>query len=343
MSEARSPPGNPIHIVTVDLARGVLALAVLAYHYLHLEDVAHVERVAYYAVYAFFTVSGFALFLRYRDGLDNADDIRRYVARRFFRIAPLFYFALILHVWLVGPEAAQGYKLIWSASLLFGFANPGASSLLMGGWSIGIEMVFYLVLPFLIWTLRSVRALLIAAVVAVIFSAAFVNFTLEGHQFFDAALWSAYTQPAAFIGYFMAGGLLAALFQRYPAKALAWPALVMLASLAPFLLIYTEHPIELLLGWRGLALTAATIAFVCAAVYLREPTGYAREAAKIVGALSYPIYLLHPLAYLAVEKLGVVSTWPKLAAATTMTILLSLVVWRVLEVPAREFGRRVFP
>lgn len=119
----------------------------------------------------------------------------------------------------------------------------------------------------------------------------------------------------------------------------------MLASLAPFLLIYTEteHPIELLLGWRGLALTAATIAFVCAAVYLREPAGYAREAAKIVGALSYPIYLLHPLAYLAVEKLGVVSTWPKLAAATAMTVVLSLIVWRIVELPAREFGRRAFP
>ncbi len=343
MSEAKSLAGNPVHIVTVDCARGVLALAVLAYHYLHLEDVAHVERVAYYAVYAFFTVSGFALFLRYRDGLGTAEDIRRYVARRFFRIAPLFYFALILHLWLVGPEAAQGYKLIWSASLLFGFANPGASSLLMGGWSIGIEMVFYLVLPFIIWTLRSVRAFSIAEVVAVILSAAFVNFTLQGRQFFDAALWSAYTQPAAFIGYFMAGGLLAAVFQRYPAKALLWPALVALASLAPFLLIDAEHPIDLLLGWRGLALTAATVAFVCAAVYLREPTGYAREAAKIVGALSYPIYLLHPLAYLAIEKLGVAGTWPKLAAATALTIVLSLIVWRVVEVPAREFGRKVFP
>lgn len=343
MSDVKSPPEGLAHVVTVDCARGLLAVSVMAYHYLHLEGIAHVERVAYYAVYAFFVVSGFALFLRYRTDLNTAQDVRRYVARRVFRIAPLFYLAIILHVVLVGPEAAQGYKVVWSASLLFGFANPGSASLLMGGWSIGIEMVFYLLLPFIAWTLRSMAALSLATVAALAFSAAFVNFTLQDQQSFDAALWSAYTQPAAFFGYFMAGILLAGLFVAFPTKGRFWPVLVLVAALVPFLLIEATHPIELLVGWRGLALTAATIAFVGGAVYLREPAGHARRLARTIGALSYPIYLLHPLAYLAVGKLGIVAAWPRLLAATCLTILLSLLVQRLLEAPARAFGRRVFP
>ena len=343
MSDAKIPAESLPHVVTVDCARGLLAMAVLAYHYLHLEGIAHVERVAYYAVYAFFVVSGFALFVRYHADLTTAEGVRRYVARRVFRIAPLFYLAIILHVLLVGPEAAQGYKLIWSASLLFGFANPGNSSLLMGGWSIGIEVVFYLLLPFIVWMLRSMAARVLATVGALVFSAAFVNFTLQDQQAFDASLWSAYTQPAAFFGYFMAGILLAGIFMAYPRKGGLWPLLVLAAALAPFLLIDANHPIELLVGWRGLVFTAATIAFVCGAVYLREPAGYARALARTIGALSYPIYLLHPLAYLAAGKLGIVSTWPRLLLATCLTILVSLLVQRLLETPARAFGRRVFP
>lgn len=343
MSDFRTPAEGLAHVVTVDCARGLLAVGVMAYHYLHLEGIAHVERIAYYAVYAFFVVSGFALFLRYSTDLKTAEDVRRYVARRVFRIAPLFYLAIILHVLLVGPEAAQGYKVIWSASLLFGFANPGNSSLLMGGWSIGIEMVFYLLLPFVVWTLRSMTAMSLATAAALIFSAAFVNFTLQDQQSFDAALWAAYTQPAAFLGYFMAGILLAAIFKVSPTKGRVWPIFVLAAALAPFLLIEATHPIELLVGWRGLVLTAATIALVGAAVYLREPEGYARQLARTIGALSYPIYLLHPLAYLAVGKLGIVSTWPRLLVATGLTILVSLLVLRLLEAPARAFGRRAFP
>lgn len=343
MSEVKISAQGPAHVVTVDCARGLLAVAVMAYHYLHLEGIAHVERVAYYAVYAFFVVSGFALFLRYHNGLDTAEGVRRYVARRVFRIAPLFYFAIILHVLLVGPEAAQGYKVLWSASLLFGFANPGDSSLLMGGWSIGIEMVFYLLLPFVVWMLRSMRALALATLGALVFSAAFVNFTLEGREAFDAALWSAYTQPAAFLGYFMAGILLAAIFRAFPAKGRLWPVLLLAAALVPFLLIDATHPVDLLTDWRGLVLTAATIAFVAGAVYLKEPGGYARTVAQMVGALSYPIYLLHPLAYLAAGKLGIVSTWPRLLLATCLTVLVSMLVQRLLETPARAFGRRAFP
>jgi exopolysaccharide production protein ExoZ len=341
MLEARLSPES--HVVTVDCARGLLAMSVMAYHYLHLEGVAHVERVAYYAVYAFFVVSGFALFLRYNHDLKTADSVRRYLARRFFRIAPLFYFAIILHVLLVGPEAAQGYKLIWSASLLFGFANPGNSSLLMGGWSIGIEVVFYLLLPFIVWTLRSTAALTLATVGALVFSAAFVNLTLQGQQSFDAMLWGTYTQPAAFFGYFMAGILLAKLFMAFPTKGRFWPVLVLVGAIVPFLLVEAAHPVDLLVGWRGLVFTAATIAFTGGAIYLREPKGYARDLAGAIGALSYPIYLLHPLAYLAVGKLGIASTWPRLLIATCLTILLSLAVLRLVETPARAFGRRAFP
>ncbi len=342
MSDARTPKSLP-HVVTVDFARGLLAASVMAYHYLHMEGIAHVERVAYYAVYGFFVISGFALYLRYQGDLKTAQDLRKYLARRLFRIAPLFYCAIILHLLLVGPEAAQVYKVIWSASLLFGFANAGDSSLLMGGWSIGIEMVFYLLLPFVVWTLTSRASIAAATAAALVLSVAFVNFTLRGQQAFDAPLWSAYTQPAAFLGYFMAGILIAAIFVASPRKGRFWPPALMVAALVPFVLIDAAHPIDLLVGWRGIVLIGATIAFVVGAVYLVEPTGLARTIARAIGALSYPIYLLHPLAYLAVGKLGIVAAWPRLLAATCLTVLVSMVVMRWIETPARAFGRRAFP
>jgi peptidoglycan/LPS O-acetylase OafA/YrhL len=91
----------------------------------------------------------------------------------------------------------------------------------MGGWSIGIEMVFYVLLPFVVMMRPSPKALIIASAIVMVFSLAFVNFTLLGHQAFDADLWSAYTQPAAFAGYFVAGNAIGAFYNSAPRKSYA--------------------------------------------------------------------------------------------------------------------------
>jgi peptidoglycan/LPS O-acetylase OafA/YrhL len=82
--------------------------------------------------------------------------IRDFYLRRFFRIAPLFYLAIILFVLLNGtaasyfaPNGISWWFVPVTALFLHGFHPEIINSVVPGGWSIAVEMTFYLVFPLL--------------------------------------------------------------------------------------------------------------------------------------------------------------------------------------------------
>jgi peptidoglycan/LPS O-acetylase OafA/YrhL len=327
--------------LTVDFARGLLAAGVFAYHVLYNERIAEAERVAYYAVYGFFVISGFALYVTYRDRLGSLAGVADYLRRRFFRIAPLYYFAAALHLLLLPHPADLWYRAFLNFTLLFGFANPGATSLVGGGWSIGIELVFYVLFPVIIAaagaSLPRLGALAGVATVAMIW---FANHALADHPTM-ATVWAAYTQPIAFFGYFAAGCLIGELFLRYGARLKGHPAALPLAALAltPFVVVHADYPTGLLTGWTGVVLTASTIGFVAAVAFMAEPRGGLRVVADWFGRLSYPVYLLHGLVHYLLLTSGLGGPAFRIAAATVLTVALATLSNRFLEEPARRFGR----
>lgn len=327
------------HVRTVDFARGVCAVGVCAYHLLHYEQIANLDRVSFYAVYAFFVISGFALYITYRDRLGTAVAMRTYFIRRFLRIAPLFYTACLAQV-LLGPQSLEGWlKVVLNFLLVFGAANPGATSLVTGGWSIGIEMVFYVTLPVIV-ALAGGRlcALAVVGALALLAQIVFVNqLHLTGR--FD---WALYTQPVAFFGYFVAGCVLGELFLRRPdLKGSMLTVPLALVCTVPFISISVTTTVDLLVGWVGFALTLATFGWVVAVAFMPEPKALLRPAAIWLGRMSYPIYLIHPLAYMVAVKLlpgGESAT--RIAATIALTVIASELVNRYIERPAISLGKR---
>jgi peptidoglycan/LPS O-acetylase OafA/YrhL len=83
---------------------------------------------------------------------------RNFFIRRFFRIAPLFYLAIIYYLFQngFGPRYALGdcnvistNNIIATTSFLNGFNPYWINSIVPGGWSIAVEMSFYACIPFL--------------------------------------------------------------------------------------------------------------------------------------------------------------------------------------------------
>ena len=79
-----------------------------------------------------------------------------FYVRRFFRIAPMFYLAIIGYLILNGlsptywaPNGIEWWFVPVTALFLHGFHPETINSVVPGGWSIAVEMTFYLVFPFL--------------------------------------------------------------------------------------------------------------------------------------------------------------------------------------------------
>ncbi len=121
-------------------------------------------------VQLFYMLSALTLFL----SLDLSSYIgeRRqviiYLLRRFFRIAPLFYFIILIYVLLyllslhfsyflpyVSHSIVSFKSLLLSYSFLVSFSPEYMNSVVPGQWSIAIEMIFYALVPILFLRIKS--------------------------------------------------------------------------------------------------------------------------------------------------------------------------------------------
>lgn len=154
-----------------DVLRGLAAIGVVMFHVLYLSGVpiqkdamALVGRFDFF-VRIFFVLSAFAIAHAYCNRLTGIEAVRHFYIKRFFRIAPLFYFVLlfgVLYTVSMGRSAPQNFDLLLSTSFLYPFVPGKHDGLIGGGWSIGVEWVFYAFFPLMIALIRGWRSALVA-------------------------------------------------------------------------------------------------------------------------------------------------------------------------------------
>lgn len=90
--------------------------------------------------------------------------VRNFIIRRFFRIAPMFYVAIIIYCIIGGlsksywaPNGIEWWFIPVTVMFLHGFHPETITSIVPGGWSIAVEMMFYLLFPYLFTYISSIR------------------------------------------------------------------------------------------------------------------------------------------------------------------------------------------
>ncbi|HOW58661.1 MAG TPA: acyltransferase [Candidatus Omnitrophota bacterium] len=145
----------------VDALRGWAFLAVLLEHVGHRMPLvgflnSFSDEGGLIGVRLFFIVSAFTLFFSFHiREKDKRNSIKAFFVRRFFRIAPMFWTAIFIYLAIRGfkslygaPHEINTWRVLSTLLFMNGWHPNTINNVVPGGWTIAVEMNFYLLLPF---------------------------------------------------------------------------------------------------------------------------------------------------------------------------------------------------
>jgi exopolysaccharide production protein ExoZ len=152
---------------SLDLLRGVAILLVVLVHCAISANssipglTAFAHEYGERGVQLFFIVSGYTMMLTFGGNVDVAA-IRSFHIRRAFRIVPLFWAAILFYLLITkgegfkfwAPEGITTGDVLLTFLFLHWSSVTAFNSVVPGGWSIAVEMQFYLLFPLLIFLFR---------------------------------------------------------------------------------------------------------------------------------------------------------------------------------------------
>ena len=292
-----------------DLLRGMCAFAVASYHLMYWQDIAAIHTLGSYGVYLFFVLSGASLAYNYADKFESGQfSFFSFLRVRYLRLAPL-YLALMLVAlpWKIvkgGPTFDLASTYLLNATFLFGFFNPSINASLVGGWSLGIEAIFYLAFPCLMLTFRSARLAAGTLILLLAIQIGWIAVTL-GQSGGEIQNFKAYFQAPAFVTYFMGGCVLGVAKRKGLLEAFNFKSMglaVLFAGFAFMVLVNPAAAFDEILGWRGFILGTICLAMVYAASRMSVSGGLAKLAAYF-GDATYGLYLLHPVLFFGLVQI----------------------------------------
>lgn len=341
----------------IELFRGLAALMVLAMHYApFIRMTPNGFDFLWTGVDLFFVISGyvFAPLLLSRAGPPAVQAgagfaVRAFYIRRFFRIYPLYFVAVLAYA-LAMPEAPEKLGYLWRHLAFLHTTRSFEEAYYFNAafWSLPVEIEFYLLLPLLALLGRRLWWLGLLTV-----GIGLIAHYLRGA---GADVWRILSAHLpAILPEFLAGTWLYRAVQQGQARELSWqsrPAL--LALLGGCLLLGYAY----VLRYGGLGLDSrrmldAPFNLLCAAGYalvmypllLLRNSAYGSVAAGLAtqaGALSYGVYLFHNLAPRLLQSAGLEpSGWDFVLLATALTLVLAGFAYVLYENPLRKLGRRL--
>jgi peptidoglycan/LPS O-acetylase OafA/YrhL len=340
----------------IDALRGVaIALVILV----HVDDwfpslptpLAQLTNQGGWGVQLFFILSAVTLLMSWHGRQEEAA-AERFMVRRFFRIAPMFYAAIWLYsgnekYWNrdYAPEGFWSWEYALTAGFLHGWLPATINAVVPGGWSIAAEWTFYLMFPLLAGLLTTVNRTL-AALAATVAAGGALTYTLWHASGYHLTDGGAYLVKAYLLWWFPA---------QLP---------VFLLGFLVYHLTKDGGPHGRLLAWLGLGLALAlafvplrSLAYIPYAVafavmvtgLLRAPSSWVANRALVhLGKVSYSAYFLHfivvrhtgPIA-MRLEPYGLPGFLAYAGLAFALTALASTATYHLIEKPGMALGRKL--
>lgn len=308
-------------------------------------------------VQLFFIVSAFTLFYSLeRYTTTRQIPLQDFYTKRFFRIVPMFYAALLFYLSFDWINASIGIStsypdvtlaLFLSTLTFSNVLHPEwLFSLVPGGWSISNEFLFYLCVPLLFKLVKTIRQGVVWTAATLMLSIVLHRLTEQSQPFLDVRSFSFYWFPNQ-LPIFLMGITLYLVWRdntwstrSYRTMTIVSISLLIFLGVTPFD-VYSAFPKHALFG-LAFCLFALGLSGIPARILNHRVMQY-------IGQISFSLYLVH-FFVLDVVKHYMKDEWVQQYGTATMwmsTFLVTLIVsgiiasvtYQIIERPGIQLGR----
>lgn len=340
------------HFRYIDALRGYAVLMVIAVHTSQMVSglggpSTTLLNAGARGVQLFFVCSALTLMMSWHSRTDSTSN---FYMRRIFRIAPVYWIALLgfsLSHHLTSREHFFDYAAM-HAVLIHGLHAGAFVSIVPGGWSVGVEMLFYLIFPLIVTYLTDWKRALFAFLFFALFAQyAVLNLSklaFNGVAFSDVYTWADLGLIAQ-LPVFLAGVVsYFAIRSRFQPSRCAINALLAIAIVAALSLAYLPLP-----SFRSYSCFAVCFAVAVYALSKGAGRWAVNPVVVLVGRVSFSAYLLHFVAMdyfhlvfrAAPLDLGLPSFALTFLIITLSTLPLAWLSYRLIELPMIRWGARL--
>lgn len=276
----------------------------------------------------FFVVSAFSLCLSMPVHDREVRPMLGFALRRFFRIAPLFYLIIVVMcIHNFSGVKIDGKSILLNMTFLFNLVPGYQTSIVPAGWTVGVEMVFYMIFPLLYrfakGVILSVFVFFVSISIATIF---FMDVNLFVADPFNYYIYSILYRAPIFTFGLIAFYFLPILEKRPERKRIG---LALLAFVPVMFFAITANKVAIFdkYYWEGVMFGALVIGLGLFPVAL-----IVNPVSAWLGRISYSVYLLHSL--FIVVLIPTMRSIQGLVADQTIAFMLSLMMTLALVIPA---------
>lgn len=311
-----------------------------------------------YGVQLFFIMSAFTLYHSYQSRATREQfSTGNFFLRRIFRIAPLYWLAIIYYLWQdgFGPRRWLGdasfvtmENILSNITFTNGFNPEWINSIVPGGWSIGIEFIFYACMPFIFSRVTNLYRAFNFFVFTLFFRILLLTPLSSIHPFVNDVFWKEFLYfsfPSQFPVFALGVVLYFVVIRGQGFRNVSPVALLLLAGLSVG---------ELLTGGGVLMPNHIMVSisfFVAVTALSRRPVRLlVNPVITYVGQLSYSMYIvhfavLHLMAQMGLDRIirdgGILNHMARFIMLLSLTVMVSIPIYRTLELPFMRLGQRI--
>jgi peptidoglycan/LPS O-acetylase OafA/YrhL len=294
-------------------------------------------------VQLFYILSAFTLFYSLHSRIsEDKNTWRDFFIRRFFRIAPLWWLSIAAFLYIRSQYSFSWSTILTNVFFIHGFHPQQINSIVVGGWSIAVEMNFYLLVP-IFWKLcKDLKSTVIVFFWIYLATRILTLYLAPMNPGFSDSLWREYLfyylphQLPVFLFGFM-------LFHIVIRKDRHMTPTAWIHAAAFLLVVFSFHK-DWFMGQCAILFPLVWIVSQAPQVKL-----WNNRFLQYLGKISFGLYLVHFGAVLIVNELGILSWIPHPLTqflvgwilVSTIATGIATLTYRLFEKPGIAYGNRL--